>query len=96
MAYIDVWNLRCSTNLKSRVAVAIAKASQDVLNEAGTTANHAARIIWAQASLADALSAAERMMWGVVGNATIAAAGDACTDNDVQFVVNGLIDTFAK
>lgn len=38
---------------------------------------------------------AERFLWGVVGNASIQASLDNATDNDIQFVVNSLIDTFA-
>lgn len=81
--------------LKNRVASAIAKAAQDVLNEDPGTTNHANRVIWANSALLDARSVAERMMWGVVGNATIQTSGEASTDNDIQFVINGLIDTFA-
>lgn len=32
---------------------------------------------------------------GVATNATVAAAGEAATDNDIQFVVNSLWDAFA-
>ncbi len=93
---LELYNLRfTATTLKSRVASAIAKAAQDVLNESDQTENHANRIVWARAGLNDARAMAERMMWGVLGNATIASEGDASTDNDVQFVVNSLINTFA-
>lgn len=67
----------------------------DVLNEDPGTANHVNRVIWAKDALVNAEAVAGRMFWGVLGNATIAAAGEAATDNDIQFVVNGLINTFA-
>jgi hypothetical protein len=93
---LELYNLRfTSQNLKNRTVAAIAKAAQDVLNEDAGTANHAARVAWASAALADTPTMAERMMWGMLANATIAAAGDAATDNDIQFVVNSLVDTFA-
>jgi len=76
--------------------VAVAKAAYDILNEDAGTANHANRVIWANQTLADAKSKAEQMMWGLVTNATIAAAGDAATDNDIQFVVNSYINSFAQ
>lgn len=81
--------------MRNRCAAAIAKAAQDVLNEAAETENHAARIVWAQDALVNAEAAASRMMWGLLGNATIQTNGEASTDNDIQFVVNGLINTFA-
>lgn len=97
MAYLDTYNLRyTSANLKNRTVVAVAKAAYDILNEDAGTANHANRVIWANQALADAQGKAEQMMWGLVTNATIAAAGDAATDNDVQFVVNSYINSFAQ
>lgn len=96
MAYIDTWNLRfVSSNLKCRAAVAVAKAAQDILNEVPETANHANRVIWAKEALLDCLGKAEQMLWPLVSNATISAAGESCTDSDIQFVVNSNIDSFA-
>lgn len=91
----QIHDLRFQGNLKPRVTAAVASAAQDVLNEDSGTANHVARVAWAKSALQDATAAAEEMMWGVVGNATIQASGDASTDNDIQFVVNGLINTFS-
>jgi len=96
MALLDVWNLRQTAHiLKARCAAATAKAALDVLNEDPGTTNHANRLVWAKEALVNADTVAERMFWGILQNATIAAAGDEATDNDVQFVVNSLIDTFA-
>lgn len=85
-----------SPRLKARVTAALAKAAHDVLNEAATVANHSLRVRWARAVLADAPSAAERMMWAVVQNPTIQTQGEASTDNDIQFVVNSHVDLFAR
>jgi hypothetical protein len=94
--YLDIYNLRrMSSNLRNRVTVAVVKAAQDVLNEDAGTPNHAGRLRWAQTALQDAEGMAERLLWGVVGNAAIQANGEASADGDLQFVVNGLIDTFA-
>ena len=90
----DIYNLRGSGALKARVTAAIAKAAQDIINEAPDTASHAARLVWAKESLLHADDAAEKMMWAVVGNASIQATGEACTDNDVQFVVNSNVNQF--
>jgi hypothetical protein len=97
MAYLDTYNLRYeSANLLNRTTVAVAKAAYDILNEDPGYTNHANRVIWARQALGDTKSKAEQMMWGVVTNATIAAAGDDATDNDIQFVVNSYIDSFAQ
>lgn len=94
---LEIYNLRYQTvTLKQRMIAAIAQASYDVLNEDAGTPNHANRVIWAYTTLADAQAMAERMMWGLISNATVAAAGDGSTDADIQFVVNSLIDSYAN
>jgi hypothetical protein len=93
---LEIYALRFDTDLKNRVMAAIAKAAQDVINESDTTENHANRIIWARDSLTDAQTMAEKFMWAVVGNASIQNNGANSTDNDIQFVVNSNIDTFAR
>lgn len=84
------------SDLRARVAAACAKASNDVLNEDAGTANHANRLVWARTTLMDIDAMATRMFWAVISNATIAAAGNAATDNDIQWVVNSWIDSFAN
>lgn len=92
-----IYDLRYNElGLRKRVVAAIAAASQDILNEDDTTSNHENRVIWARNSLNNAHNAAEEMMWGVVGNASIQTNGNSSSDNDIQFVVNSLIDTFAQ
>lgn len=93
--YMELFNLRYSNlTLRARTAVACVKAAQDVLNEDPGTTDHAKRVAWANAALSDANGMAEKLMWGVLGNSTIQASGDASTDNDIQFVVNGLIPVY--
>ena len=92
----EVYNLRYeATGLRSRVTAAIAKAAQDVLNEDPGTTNHAERVVWANEALADTITWTQRMMWAVVGNATIQTNGESSSDVEVQNAVNGSIDTFA-
>lgn len=93
--YSEIYDLRNSHPLKHRTVVAVAKAAQDVLNEDPETANHAARAVWAHAALLNAEAKAKEMLWGVCGNATIQSSGINSTDGDIQYVVNGLINTFA-
>lgn len=92
--YEEIYNLR-NSSLVNRVEVAVAKAAYDVRNEVPETANHANRIIWAASALVDPKTRANEMMWQVLSNATIQASGQASTDNDIQFVVNSLVDSFA-
>lgn len=57
------------------------------------TANHAARLVWANAKLAlpkaDLAAEAERQLrLAIAGNAAIQATLDASTDSDIEYVVN--------
>jgi hypothetical protein len=93
---LEIYSLRYeSATLRPRTVSAVVKAAQDILNEDPGTANHANRLIWAGEVLNDPKAKTEEMLWGVVSNATIQTGGDASSDNDIQFVVNGLVDTFA-
>lgn len=83
------------TDFLFQVAGACLVASRDILNEAPATANHTNRIIWANVAKKNPKDMARRMLVSVLDNASVAATVPAATDNDVQFVVNSLIDTFA-
>ena len=90
--YTEIYNLKVeSSDLRNRITVAIAKASYDIINEDGGTANHTNRVTWANNSLLNASSMAEKFMWAVLQNTTIQANGEASSDSDIQFVVNGLV-----
>lgn len=96
--YEEIYKLRVSGNtasISNRCQVAVAKAAYDIMNEDVGTANHANRIIWAKSALADPGPKATEMIWQVLSNATIASSGENSTDNDIQFVINGLINNFA-
>jgi hypothetical protein len=97
MALIDQYNLTGSATLSSRICAACWKAATDVLNEAENTANHANRTLWAKQVLTENKDGAmvRRLLVDCAQNASIAAAGEAATDNDLQFVVNSRINTYA-
>lgn len=92
----EIYALKASSaTLRHRVAVALATAAEAVRNEAASTVSHAERFAWATAMLGTANGPedeARRLMWMVLQNATVQDAGEAATDSDIQFVVNGLVD----
>ena len=100
MAYVDEYALFADTtnDLHKKVARAIDKAARDVIAEDPGTANHAERFVWAsnvRLRPDNVISEAHQYMVYVLDNATVSAAGNAATDNDVQFVINGLVNTMA-
>jgi len=87
---LQKYTLRTSEPLRQRLTAAFTDAARDIINEALNTPNYANRRAWAQWILADATSAevfAGQHQWRLLLNATVAAAGEAVTDNDLQYVV---------
>lgn len=101
---VEIFNLRNNENLKSRAASALAKAAEDIRNEALATTNHAERFSWAQGILLTdngPEKEATRVMWLLLQNTDVASGytvnpdGSTVTDNDIQFAINGLVDILA-
>lgn len=92
----EIYNLKNSSSLRNRVVVALAAAAEDVRNEAAATTHHAERFTWATdvvlASSNGPETEAKRLMWMFLQNATIQSVGEAATDSDIQFTVNGLVN----
>lgn len=86
----EIYDVRYSSGaLRARVIGALLVASNDILNNASETA---ARKKWARATLRNPEAKIDAFLLRCALNATIAAAGDAATDNDITYVVNGAID----
>lgn len=99
-SFLETYDLRYDEMLRKRVAGAVTKKADAILIEAGSTPNHAARLVWAEAALRDPVAETEKIMWRVVQNGTIRdkqagasiAAGNVATDADIEFVVNVVVD----
>jgi len=101
MGYTDIYAAATDedSTLRKQVAVAIHRAAVDVVNESASTENHSDRLSWARKVLRSAsgpTTESGAWTWKVLENATIQANPAAATDNDVQFVINGLVDTMAE
>jgi hypothetical protein len=81
--------------LRQRFAAARLKAAWDVLNESAGTTNHAARLAWANKVIASYEADLDPEFRRFLSNATIQTSGNNASDNDVQFVVNSFLNTFA-
>lgn len=94
MAYTDIYTAAVDPNhgLRKQVAVALHKAAVDVLNELPSADLHKEREFWATKVVRDPVAWAAIAIWKVLKNPTVAAAPEAATDSDVQFVVNGLVN----
>ena len=103
MTYPDLYALAVgagatpnSALLLQQVAVAVAVAAVNVMSEDPATLNHAARLTWATRALGDALHEGRRMIWGVLANPTVAQDPLDQPDDTIQFVVNSLVDAYAR
>jgi hypothetical protein len=77
-----------------RVIAAVANAAVAVFVEDPQTAQHAARLAWAQKAIADPVSMGKKMIWGVVADANVQAAGGNPPDAIIQTSVNALVNGF--
>lgn len=92
MAYADIYNAANDSMFQGRCQVAMWMAAQDIVSEASNTANHAARIDWANRVLQDNANITPRQLsMQVLRNLTIAANPGASTDGDIQFQVNSVL-----
>lgn len=94
---LDVFNLRSSDSLRTRIAAACWKAAGSVLVESDLTPNHAARLTWAKGALADTGGgwAVAQMLSLALLNTELQAAGEAASDTLVQYCVDANIDAAA-
>lgn len=94
MAYLDIYGLRTSQNLHNRVVVGVVSCVATILSESAGTARHAERVVWAYWALQNTSVAADQLLWGVLTDATIAAAGEAATDAQLQTRINAIVNYF--
>lgn len=95
--YKELYDLYAQgSGLRNQATIAILKAAGDIMNESPATSNHANRLVWAKRVLVSPGDEAAKFMWPLLANATVAATALNANDNDVQFVVNSYIDTFAN
>jgi hypothetical protein len=83
------WALRHSESVRTRLAQALTDAAFDIWHEA-PNARTERRRDWANAMLRSSDAAyheAARVQWRLALNPTVAAAGEAVTDADLQYVV---------
>jgi hypothetical protein len=91
---LELWSLLHNDgDLWHRIEVEGIKAALGVLGEPVGTANHAARLVWANALLNDptAWTLANRIR--LLSNATLYANGNASTDAQVATAIAGLLAT---
>jgi len=84
--------------LRQQIKMAIAMSALTITNEAAGTTNHANRLIWAKAALANPDNEVNRVVWYVLAanaSATIAQITSA-TDATVQTNVDAAIALFAS
>jgi len=97
IALATMYSLATDANTaQTKVAAAAAIAAQAILVESGAIPNHASRLAWAQKTLNDPLSMGKKMIWGVLADANIQAAGANASDAVIQTSVNALVDTYSN
>lgn len=94
---IEIHNLAVGAPaLQQRFYAARLKAAWDIRNEDAGTANHAARLAWANKVLGSYQASGSFYEYATfLANPTIQTSGSQSTDNDIQFVVNSLANDWS-
>lgn len=103
MALKDLGAAVVDQNVINQIAGALMTAAAQIFNEGTSAPDHANRLLYARYVFQSPLQAAAFMAPGIFSNSTIAseaggavgASGTPFPDNDVQFVVNSIITTYA-
>ena len=93
-----------SAAFQQQVAGSLIAAAINVQNEAASTANHTARLAYANAIMLNPTAQAATIMTQMLSNATIAgeagntagASGTPVADSDVDYVIASLFNQFAS
>jgi hypothetical protein len=97
-SYAELFNLRQDSELLNRVAVACVIAAEKIRTEDVSTANHAARLVWARSAFTSPQTQAIRMWMAVLAankDATVEAIR-AVTDTVLQTKVDAAVDVFLE
>lgn len=83
--------------LTDKIKVACFIAAEVVRNEAGATANHTNRLLWAKQVFGNPENEAKRMVWAVLAQNSAATLSviTGASDAAVQTAVNAAVDVFA-
>ena len=96
--YLQIAAIATNNILLEQMTVAVAIQADVIRQEAGATANHANRVIWAKQAFSDPKSMAIKMIWAVL--AQNQAATDTqirtATDASILSAVAASVDTFAN
>lgn len=95
--YQELFDLANNEPLLDRVEIAIVIAAQAVVTEAGTTNNHANRLVWAASALTDPKAQRTRFLRAALAqNAALTSAQiSAATDAALLSAIQSVIDLFA-
>ena len=90
---INLWKASESDALRQKVQAAAAIAALGILQEATSTANHAARMVWAREAIAQPEKTGNAILWAVLAQFTADTAPEIGnkTDAEIQTAVNAAV-----
>ena len=90
----DAMHVSQQPQFVQRVKYFMEKAAVAVMSETLSTAGHTERVAYAKIVLDGTASAIDYAV-AVLTNSTVAAAGAAVSDSDMEFTVNSMFDAFS-
>lgn len=96
--YAEMQSLRDYEPLRDRVRIACLVAADTIVQEAGSTANHANRMLWAKSVYQNPVGTANDMYWAVVirNKGSTLTQIQTASDAAVQTAVDAMVNTFAQ
>jgi hypothetical protein len=97
VSFLEVADLADASSFRRRLVSCVAKCAGQVMAEAPTGKSNVdtKRNDLAREALRDPVSVANRFVWGVLSNVSIAAYGLDATDQDLEFQVGQMWSTVA-
>ena len=95
--YMELFSAQNSSDLQTKVAVAVLVAAEGIRADPESPTNQAQRLSWAKTAMADPVAEARRMLWAVLAvnkDATLTQILGA-TDAAIQTQVDAAVDLFA-
>lgn len=91
---LQIYNVAQSQQLAARITGSLYKAASNIRAENPSTANHANRLLWANQVMKEDINGEMVKRYKILcaQNATIAAAGDAAEDNDIDYIIALFLD----
>jgi len=88
----ELYDLRFGGGLRDRVSAALVLVAMGILQEDASTPNHAQRLAWVKAAVADVGGMLDKMLWGFVVSELVKEKGIDVSDEELIAIAKALVE----